>query len=150
MLRSALFSGGLMTQKMQHLVFYDGECGLCDQTVQFLLKQDRQKQFVFAPLQGTTAQQYLKNIPLRLKTFDSVILIENYKSKNAQIYVMSKAIFRMLWLLGGVWALIGWLSFLPAFLFDWGYRLVARNRHRLFPQTNCELPDPQNRDRFFP
>lgn len=28
--------------------------------------------------------------------------------------------------------MIGSLSFLPAFLFDWGYRLIAKNRHRFF------------------
>lgn len=139
-----------MVQMLRHLVFYDGECGLCDQTVQFILKKDKEKQFVFAPLQGSTAEKYLKDLPLNFKTLDSVILVEDYKSLNPHTYVMSKAIFRIMWLLGGELTLIGWLSFLPSFLFNWGYRLVARNRHRLFPQTACQIPDPNQRDRFLP
>jgi predicted DCC family thiol-disulfide oxidoreductase YuxK len=135
-------------EKHSHLVFYDGQCGLCDQTVQQLLKVDKNEIFDFAPLQGTTAAIYLKDIPFELKNIDSFILIENYKTNDRKIYVLANGILRICWLLGGGWMLIGWLSFLPSFLFNWAYRLVARNRHRFFPQTQCFLPPPNQKDRF--
>ena len=64
---------------MKHLVFYDGECGLCDQVVQFLLKADKNKGFVFAPLQGKHAALALKDLPEEAKQADSIILIEDYQ-----------------------------------------------------------------------
>lgn len=132
---------------MKHLVFYDGECGLCDRTVQFLLKADKKEIFAFAALQGETAKKMLKDLPDNQKNVDSVILIEDWQT-NPCVYIRSKAVFRMLWLLGGGWAILGLLNFLPAILFDWGYCLIARNRHRLFSKTECPLPNPQTRHRF--
>src|SRR5207248_1207981 len=41
------------------LVLYDGLCGLCDSTVQWLLRRDQKKVLTFAALQGETARPYL-------------------------------------------------------------------------------------------
>lgn len=132
----------------RHLLFYDGQCGLCDQCVQLLLKVDYQKRFVFAPLQGETAAQKLAGLPPHLRGVDSLVLIENYQTDSERTYVMSRGVWRICWLLGGLWTVLGWLSFLPGWLLDWAYRFVARNRHRIFPQTSCVVPDPKQRERF--
>jgi predicted DCC family thiol-disulfide oxidoreductase YuxK len=133
----------------RHLVFYDGECGLCDQAVQFILKADTAALFAFAPLQGETAAHYIAHLPAHLKNVDSLILVENYKSNAPKTFVLAQGALRIAWLLGGVWKLVGWLSFLPSFLFDWIYQLVAKNRYRLFGQA-CMVPPPNQRDRFLP
>lgn len=139
-----------MTEKEQglHLVFYDGQCGLCDRAVQQILKIDRNKIFMFAPLQGKTADKMLQTVPESVKNADSIILIENFEGPNPKIYLFGKAVFRILWLVGGWWTLIGWKFFLPSWLYDWGYRIVAKNRHRLFPQDACVLISPETRSRF--
>lgn len=134
----------------QHLVFYDGKCGLCDHVVQFLLKADRNKSFVFAPLQGETATQLLKDVSESVKRADSLILIENYQSDNRKLYIFGQGAFRIAWLLGGGWVLLGWLSFLPPFLYNWGYCLVARNRYRFFRKDVCRLPNEKEQERFLP
>lgn len=133
---------------MNHLLFYDGECGFCDAVVQFVLKRDKKGDFLFAPLQGKTAEIELKKLPPKLKTVDSLVLIENYKTPSQKIYVLGQGAFRVLWLLGGGWALLGWPNFLPPFLYDWGYRLVARNRQTLSQKLSCPLPDPSQKNRF--
>lgn len=132
----------------KNLIFYDGTCGLCDHIVQFLLKHDPEGIFVFAPLQGSTAQTFLKDLDPKMKEADSLILVEDYTSPDRKYYVFGKAAFRICWLLGGFWALLGLISFLPSFLYDWGYRLVARNRHRFF--QSCVLPTRELQDRFLP
>jgi predicted DCC family thiol-disulfide oxidoreductase YuxK len=134
---------------MKHLVFYDGQCGLCDHAVQFILRHDKQEIFGFAPLQGQTAKEKLIHLPDSVKNLDTVILIENFNTANEKTSVLGHAAFRILWLLRSYWVLIGWISFLPSFLYDWGYRLVARNRH-LFFKSDCFLPDPSHQDRFLP
>ncbi len=133
---------------MSHLVFYDGKCGLCDRAVQFILKIDHRKIFMFAPLQGKTAAKMLQNVSETIKNADSVILIENFQEADPQIYLFGQAAFRILWLVGGWWWLLGWICFLPAWLYDWGYRLIAKYRHRLFPQDSCLLISPETKSRF--
>jgi predicted DCC family thiol-disulfide oxidoreductase YuxK len=129
---------------LKHLVFYDGKCGLCDHAVQFVLKHDMQEDFAFAPLQGKTAHNLLQFVPQE----DSLVLIENYQTEDRKIYQLGTGAFRILWLLGGSFRLIGWPFFLPSFLYNWGYRLVARHRHQFFSQDTCPLPDPKLKDRF--
>ena len=128
-----------------HLVFYDGTCGLCDHAVQYILKVDRKQVFVFAPLDGETAKKILHKPP----DVDSMILVENFGSPEQRIYLQSRAVWRICWLLGGSWRLLGWLCFLPGFLFDWAYRIVARQRRRFFSSA-CPLPNPSQRNRFLP
>lgn len=134
----------------KHLVFYDGDCGLCDHVVQFLLKHDKEQKFLFAPLQGITAANSLQELPPKYKTLDTLILLENYATPQQKSYVLGRGAFRILWLLGGTWKLIGWISFLPSFLYDWGYRLIARNRRYLFSHETCFIPNEQNKSRFLP
>lgn len=129
----------------EHLIFYDGSCGFCDHAVQFLLKHDKQQHFVFAPLQGITAKSLLKEfLPL---DEDSLVLIENYQSPDRHYYILGKGAFRALWLVGGVWSIPGAINFLPSSLYDWGYRLIAANRHRWFTDR-CILPDANQNERF--
>lgn len=134
----------------KHLVFYDGECGFCDFIVQFIINQDSHELFDFAPLQGTTAAKMLKQLPPEIVNKDSLILIENYQSPDQQVYVLGKGALRISWLLGGIWAIPGILSFLPSFLYDWGYRLVAKNRKKLFKNASCVIPTKEKKDRFLP
>ena len=129
---------------MKHLVFYDGTCGLCDNIVIWLLKHDQRKQFAFAPLVGPTAKTFLAHLPTEA---DSLILIENYTTQEKKISLYGKAAFRILWLLGSKWKLLGWLYFLPGFLYNWGYRLIASNRHRFFPKQ-CLIPREEYQDQF--
>lgn len=136
-------------QSGKHLIFYDGTCGMCDHAVRFILKVDRQEQFVFAPLQGDTAYRMLKDLPAEMKQVDSLILIEDFRSSKPYFFMESKAVWRSFWLLGSFWVLLGWLCFLPSFLFDWAYRIVARNRRRFFSDV-CMLPDKAQQQRFLP
>lgn len=134
----------------KHLVFYDGECGFCDCVVQFLIKQDKHEIFDFAPLQGRTAAKMLAQLPPEMKGKDSLVLIENYLSPHPEYYILGKGAFRILWLLGGAWTIPGAVSFLPAFLYNWGYRLVAKNRGKLIGNVSCVVPTKNTKHRFLP
>lgn len=129
-----------------HLVFYDGTCGFCDQIVQIILKIDKKQLFTFAPLQGKTASSYLKNIPT---TADSLVLIENYQSPYRHCYLYGKAALRILWLMGFPWSILGTISFLPSFLYDWIYRIIARNRLKIFG-SSCTIVPEESKHRFLP
>lgn len=135
----------------QHIVFYDGTCGMCHWAVGFLLKSDKKKIFLFAPLQGETAAELLKDWRLSSPDADSLVLLENYHDQNHQsIATFGKGFFRILWLLGGWWKMPGSIFFLPSFLYDWGYKWIARRRFRWFKRETCPIPQTQDLKRFLP
>lgn len=141
----------MIGEKMgKNLIFYDGECGFCDCMVQFVLKQDTHDVFDFAPLQGKTASIMLRKLPAKMKNKDSLVLIENYQSSNPEYYVLGKGAFRIMWDLGGFWTIPGVISFLPAFLYNWGYRLVAKNRGKLIKNVKCVIPSKDKKEKFLP
>lgn len=133
---------------MSHIVFFDGKCGLCDHVVQWVLKADTKNIFYFAPLQGITAEATLSHLPASIRKADSMVLIENYKTKDQKIYLFGKGVFRTLWLLGGAYKALGWPFFLPSFLYDWLYWIVAKNRKKIF--GTIDLPTESGIGRFLP
>lgn len=134
----------------KHLVFYDGTCSFCSSVVQFILRADRQKIFLFTPLQGETAARLLKRLPAHSINQDSLVLLENYQKSNEHFYILGKAALRILWLLGGWYACLGWISFLPSFFYDWFYKLIARYRYQLFSGQACKLKIGPQDPRFLP
>lgn len=116
---------------IKHLIFFDGNCPLCHRAVRFVLHEDKNKIFGFAPLQGKTALRELTP-ELRKGNGDTMVLLQNYGADIETTLIRGKAAFRILWLLGGGWALLGSLSFLPSFLFDLVYRLIAKYRYKIF------------------
>lgn len=133
----------------KHLVFYDGKCGFCDFCVRFVLQRDRQNRFVFAPLEGKTAQQFLHENQSAQKV-DSLIMVENFQSSTPSVLYLGKAALRIAWYLGGAWPLVGIFSFLPSFLYDWAYRLVASNRSSILSDQACMLPKQKDKKKFLP
>jgi predicted DCC family thiol-disulfide oxidoreductase YuxK len=133
------------------LLIYDGNCGLCDHTVQWILAHDRLKRIRFAALQGATAAPILRAhdlMPADGADFDTLVLA----GPGEGVRVRSQAAFAILVHMGGVWRPLGHLGALvPRVLADAGYRLVANNRHRLFPRPDaCRIPKPGERARFLP
>lgn len=128
-----------MTKK--NLIFYDGTCPFCNFWVQKLLLIDKKKLFKFAPLSGKRATRDLKGI----SRGNTLVFLQDYDAKKVREFVEGEAILRIFWVLGGVWAFFGIFAFLPSAPFNWIYRLVAKNRSRLF--TSCKIM-PLPSDRF--
>lgn len=132
-----------------HLILYDGTCGLCHRAVAWIVLRDRREDFVFAPLQGTTAKSLRKLLPARALSNETMVLIEKWRSESPRIRTEGAAALRVLWLLGGGYRVIGWLYFLPAFLYNWAYRFLA-SRRSFFPATSCLIPQRLPSQRFLP
>ena len=127
----------------QAIVFFDGVCGLCNHTVNFLMARDRHAVLRFAPLQGETSQQIVpEDVRQRLNTF--------VFADGGKLSYRSSALARILFRLGGVWSVAGALLWvIPWPLRDLGYRVVSKLRYRLFGKhESCRLPTPEERSRF--
>ena len=132
------------------VVLYDGVCGLCDKTVQWLLDHDPQGRFHFTPLQGETAAALRARHPEIPETLESVLLVDS-RGPMRTVSLRSRAVFLTLQELGGAWAILALLRVFPAFLTDIGYRFVASIRYRVWGQLDaCRLPSPEERARFLP
>lgn len=135
---------------MTRTLLYDGTCGLCATSVQFILQREKRDfSLQFAPLQGEYAAALLRSHP-QLTTVDSVILVEQDGSAAPNITVRSEAVIKVMRYLGGVWSLLAaFASIIPRFLRDAAYNVVARTRYKVFGRdTACLLPTPEQRQRF--
>lgn len=141
-----------MSAGARAIVLYDGHCGLCDRSVQWLLKHDRRGELLFAPLQGETARAYLDAArAVDGGGLDTMVLVERDERGDETISVRSQAALRIVRRLGPPWSLLGAARILPRFAAEALYRWVSRNRARWFGTLDaCRVPDEATRRRFLP
>jgi predicted DCC family thiol-disulfide oxidoreductase YuxK len=128
------------------ILLYDGICGLCNRLVQFVLKHDTAARFRFASLQSDYAAGILQRHGLDPDDLDTVYLV----SESGQLAARSDAVIFVFDELGSFWSGIATvLRVFPRSLRDWGYRVVARHRCRVFGKyESCPLPEKKYQDRF--
>jgi predicted DCC family thiol-disulfide oxidoreductase YuxK len=126
------------------VLFYDGDCGLCNHSVSFVMARDRARVFAFAPLQGETARAVLGGTAIEQP--DTVVLVDALGR-----HQRSDAVLRVAWHLGGLWRLVALLRWVPRPLRDAAYDAVARRRKRWTGHGGqCRLPTPGERERLLP
>ena len=131
--------------KSRNIVLYDGNCGFCDGTVQWLLKHDHRRQLYFAALQSPLGSELIQKADLP-KDLDSIIFVQE---STQMVSYYSTAIFDILQLLPWPWRLGVLGKVLPKFFRDNIYRWIARNRIRWFGTVDaCKLPTEDERSRF--
>lgn len=116
------------------LVLFDGDCTYCNGWVNWIRKRDKAGHFRFAALSSPEgiAVRSAHAIP---DSVDSIVLV----SGNAA-HTRSDAAWRVLKGLPGLGLAGTLLRLVPRPLRNWGYDLLARNRHRLGMKDQCELP----------
>ena len=125
-------------------LLYDGTCGFCAGSVQFVLARDRRRTLHFGPLQGESGRALLARHP-GLANVDSVVWI----GADGPL-VRGDAALAVLRYVGGGWAVLAALGRLvPRGLRDALYDAVARRRFELVARA-CLLPTPEQRARFLP
>ena len=126
------------------IVFFDGVCNLCNATVQKIIRSDKKKQFLFAPLQSAAGAAALKQVTIADGKSGSVILFYNH-----QYFTRSSAVLQVFKLLGGWYSLLLAGYILPRFVRDGLYNFVARHRYQWFGQQNeCMVPTEELKARF--
>lgn len=126
------------------IVVFDAKCLLCLAWVKFLLKHDKRGRFRFASIQSRAGADLLARAGLQVTNLETLLLVDGKRT-----YQHTAAILRVLHQLGFPWRLawIGWL--VPSFIRDAAYRWVARNRYRIFGQSDsCFLPSKEHLGRF--
>ena len=138
-----------MNPEGQHLLLYDGVCGLCDWLVQAVLARDRRAVFHFASLQSPAAKAVLGRFGRNPDDLNTIYVVVNYKEAGPRLLSKGRAALFATEALGWPWRAARLLGVLPHGLLDWGYGLVARHRYRVFGRYDqCVIPPPEHRARF--
>jgi len=128
--------------KNHTIVLFDGVCNFCEASVNFIIKHDAKKQFHFMAQSAEEAQLFLEEN--ELEKLDSIILFSNGK-----IYAHSDAALEIAKGLDGWYRHLYIFRFVPKFLRDWVYKLVAKCRYKIFgKKESCMMPSDEVRERF--
>lgn len=126
------------------ILLFDGVCNFCNSSVNFIIDRNSKKNILFASLQSPIGQQLLEKFNLPKETFNSLVLVEGEK-----YYTKSTAALRVAEHLDGGWKSLGVLKFVPKFVRDFGYDVIAKNRYSIFGKSDqCRLPTPEVKERF--
>lgn len=128
----------------ESIIFFDGNCNLCNGFVQFVLKNEASSLFLFCSLQSEFSINFFKENNFNTNGIDSVIVFQNN-----QFYIQSKAAFIILKHLKMPFKMVSFLSFLPLFFTNFIYNLIAKYRYKLFGVNNtCWVMTNENKGRF--
>ncbi|MDQ8180884.1 DCC1-like thiol-disulfide oxidoreductase family protein [Pelagicoccus sp. SDUM812005] len=131
-----------MAHPSKNIVFFDGVCGFCNKSVDFLLRVDGRRTLFFSPIQGETAKRILP--AERRENVDTISFFDG-----TQLFYRTTALLKIAKALGGVWLVFYPLIVVPATWRDLAYDWVARRRYRWFGKRDaCRMPSPQERARF--
>jgi len=121
------------------LILFDGYCNLCSGWAKFVLKHDKQNNFLFSTQQSDTGKRLLKNI-----REDTIVVIEG-----ENIFTKSDAVFRIFSVIGYPWKLLLILKAVPKGIRDFIYDLIARRRYSIFGRSGeCMVPADDVKQRF--
>ena len=128
---------------MPPILVYDGSCGFCSRSVQFILRHERRHDLLFVTRDSRLGQDLRRHF--RLEGVESMLWIDG-----DQASIESNAVLGAARYLGGTWSALAALgSLFPSFLGNWAYRLIARHRRKLLSAaTSCLVPTPEQRERF--
>ena len=117
------------------ILFFDGDCPLCNRVLTFILSNEIRADLVFSPLNASSSDRWREAHPNMLMEEDSV-----YYFDGSNLYKKSTAVLQLLpklrWYTGIL--KLGWI--LPLKLRDRCYDFVARRRKRIFKEC---IMDPR-------
>lgn len=121
------------------IIIFDGICGLCNRSVNLLIRLDRDKRFKYTSLQG----DFVKTLESEPDT-DSIIFYEE-----GTLYYKSTAILKILRSLGGVWAIVNVFYLIPRVARDAIYDVIAKYRYKIFGKLeSCRMPKEGEKELF--
>ena len=125
---------------MKDILIFDGDCGICIFTAEFIKKRVHKYSLEIKPYQILD----LKNIHSDLDEDMTSKSVYFYKNNKKQIYSKSKAVFLALKKMNGLYKIMGYLLDNPLFVFIFNpiYNIVARNRtkiSKMFGLNACNI-----------
>lgn len=117
----------------QPILFFDGDCPLCNRVVTFILNHEKDSKILFAALDTASTNELLRSHPSYKKDEDTVYFFDG-----EQLYSKSTAVLKLLAFLKGYLFVLhlGWL--LPRGFRDKIYDEVAKRRRSLVKECRVD------------
>lgn len=130
------------------VLLYDGVCGVCNRSVQTILRHDRRGTLRFAALDSDFARAVIERHP-DLQGIDSMVFVDDPGQPGEQVSVRSAGALKVVRYLGGPFRLLLAARIIPAGIRDRLYDRFAAVRYRIGGKHDtCPVPAPEVRARF--
>ena len=127
------------------LILFDGVCNLCNTSIQYVIKHDKQDLFLFAPLQSTIGKELIKKYGIDTSKIDSILLY----TTNKGIDHKSTAALKVAVQLGFPTNILSIFLIVPPFIRNWVYDFIAKNRYKWYGKKDaCMIPTPELKRKF--
>ena len=122
------------------IILFDAMCVLCSANARFVLRHDHRGLFRLASMQGEAGAALYRRFGMDPDNPDSLIIVEGER-----LLRDSDAVLAIYAALGWPWRALGLFRLVPRMIRDPLYRLIARNRYRLFGRREeCWMPKPEH------
>lgn len=135
----------IMDLNNKYIVFFDGDCNLCNFWVRQVLKNERKENIYFSSLNSSFSKKTLHSVEANTSNLNSIIVL--YQDR---IYTKSEAISLILKQLKFPYPFFSFvLSFLPTFFTNFFYDLIAKYRLKMFGKSeNCNYGNFHKRNKI--
>jgi predicted DCC family thiol-disulfide oxidoreductase YuxK len=125
----------------KRIVFYDGDCGFCSRSVQFILKKQKRPVY-FMPLQSELAEKIIHSHGREIDMNTLFYLTENklFERSSAVLKIAKNFHF-------GYKSLAFIVSLIPKYFRDKVYDWIAKRRLSIAGK-NCYLPTEEEKELF--
>ena len=127
-----------------NIVCFDGVCGICNEWVDFLIKNDPSAALRYCPLQNEKIHDVLRSQGINPTKLDTIVFLKKGKAhiKSDGALQILKTIKYQPWLVSAAFVFPKWLR-------NMVYDLIAKNRYHIMkPKESCRIPTPEERDLF--
>jgi predicted DCC family thiol-disulfide oxidoreductase YuxK len=129
-----------MMALMHWILFFDGDCAFCSQSVRWVVRLDKRANVSFAPLQGELAAE-MGFSQHAAEIGGTLVLL---RESDGRVFTHSDGWIELANALGGCWRVLTIFRFVPKSLRDGVYHWVARNRYHFMGKSDsCSMPDPE-------
>jgi predicted DCC family thiol-disulfide oxidoreductase YuxK len=131
--------------KEKKIILFDGVCNLCDASVHYVIKHNKNDLFRFVALQSDLGQAILKHIGINASHIDSIILYE----PGVAYYYKSSAVAEIAKGLSGIFTWFTLFQILPTGVRDFIYDIIAKNRYNWYgKKQECLVPNEEVVSKF--
>jgi predicted DCC family thiol-disulfide oxidoreductase YuxK len=127
-----------------NIIFFDGVCTFCNYWANFALKHNSKKHLYFCALQSESGKKILVAHGYTVEHISSVVFLKNNK-----LFTQSSAALAIAKELNWPWKAAYVFYFIPKFIRDFFYNIIAKNRYKWFGKMDtCRIPTKEEKNRF--
>jgi len=97
--------------KNKKIILFDGVCNLCERSIVWVIKHDKNDKFRFVSLQSELGNALAKRIGIDANRLESIVLYE----PGVAYFTKAAAVFEIFKTIGGIYTIVGLLSYFNNF-----------------------------------